>query len=971
MVKYLHIQKHFFLAYWLCACAILHAQYYTLDHFDIDNGLPSNTVYKMLQDKDGYLWIGTISGLCRYDGLKFKTYSNQQIFAEDMPWIYQYNGRVWGLTWSGKLGYIQQDSLYIQTFKEMNSDSVPRYFLADRYGGYWIKIRNSQVMHYHPDGGLERLKFENHQLYQDVDGNIYGYGGGFSFYNPHLRKFSNLKKIEPSRDYFHDYYMDDDVLWSQDDQYCYIHKGHQLDKVKFRIPLMDAFYGGKIPIRQVIKDKKGSYWTHNGISIRLYDADGNLKDDITAHLKKKDMEINMLFVDREYNLWICTQGNGLYLLKNWNILNYSVSDEDYISQLSGSPDGSVLMTHQSGKLSLIDKTGQQHSFLIPDASGGVFYGIHFYQGNFYGMINRKFFELSTHPVKLKVFPLNWAAKNIGLDSTGCFSGGYIVVGHWVYALLRDSEKNCWLGTNKGVYIIPGPKTEWPCSSREHFIRYRIKRNADGKWIPDQQPDTVDIGKVIVHSNRGSNTYVSQITQDHTGTVWIASQCEGVWAYKNGKVRSFNQSNGLCSNNINSIYADEKNRMWISTNAGVSCILSNGEINNITTEDGILSNQVNGVYLYHDSILYVGTSKGLSVIDISQRQDYLPAVPVIKTVKLGNQTFKDFRHLSADYWQNDLWVEYISVSFTGKVKYKYLIEGLTNKWQVTENRSIHIPKLPSGNYHLKIKALNQNGIESKDMAVISFSIAIPFWQTKAFWIIVIAIFFSILFLISLYTNGRKIKSLQLKKRMDELERKALLSQINPHFIFNSLSAIKYLVATGEVEKADEYLQKFAVLMRTTLDFSESKWISLEEELNYISNYLALEKLRFNQFFDYEINVHESIKSSYVQLPPMLLQPFIENAIRHGIRPKKNGKGYLIVSFIGDASGVTIIIDDNGIGFKTSLGLKIKDEIHYQSKGMNLSKQRAALQGIDVNVIHKENSENESEGTQVILKIRNRA
>jgi LytS/YehU family sensor histidine kinase len=180
-----------------------------------------------------------------------------------------------------------------------------------------------------------------------------------------------------------------------------------------------------------------------------------------------------------------------------------------------------------------------------------------------------------------------------------------------------------------------------------------------------------------------------------------------------------------------------------------------------------------------------------------------------------------------------------------------------------------------------------------------------------------------------------------------------------------------VASGNIEKADEYLQKFAVLMRTTLDFSEIKWISLKEELNYIRNYLALEKLRFNQFFDHEIKLDNDIEDSQVQLPPMLLQPFIENAIRHGIRPKKNGKGYLVISFLKDISGITIIIDDNGIGFKTSLGLKTMDEIHYQSKGMNLSKQRATLQGIDVKVVDKENSDGISQGTQVILKIKNRA
>ena len=134
------------------------------------------------------------------------------------------------------------------------------------------------------------------------------------------------------------------------------------------------------------------------------------------------------------------------------------------------------------------------------------------------------------------------------------------------------------------------------------------------------------------------------------------------------------------------------------------------------------------------------------MDVSQREDYLPSAPVITTVKLGSQTFKDLQNVQANYWQNDLLVEYISVSFKGKVKYKYLIEGLTNRWQVTENRSIHIPQLPPGNYHLKIKAISQNGIESKEMAMISFHIAIPFWRTKAFWIILIMALFAILFLI---------------------------------------------------------------------------------------------------------------------------------------------------------------------------------------------------------------------------------
>ena len=356
-----------------------------------------------------------------------------------------------------------------------------------------------------------------------------------------------------------------------------------------------------------------------------------------------------------------------------------------------------------------------------------------------------------------------------------------------------------------------------------------------------------------------------------------------------------------------------------------------------------------------------------MLDLGNAASFTPYPPVLSKIGVNDSTYPlTGNDLNLSYRENNLRVEYISVSFGHRVKYAYFIEGLSQHWETTDNRSIYLPRLSPGRYRLKMKAVGKDGEESVEVTLLQFSIAAPFWKRGIFWVGVVIVTGALIYLAGYYRRKQLIGQLRLRQKISDLEKKALLSQINPHFIFNCLTAIKHLLSQGETGKADAYIQKFAVLMRNTLDFSESRLISVGEEIAYIENYLMLEELRFGQTFGYGITVEEHIHPEACFLPPMLLQPYIENAIRHGLRPKKEA-GKLDVFFYTEDEYLCINIDDNGVGRKEAARLKEKNTIHYQSKGMHISAQRAFLQDIQVSVIDKQTGDGRPGGTRIVLKI----
>jgi len=232
---------------------------------------------------------------------------------------------------------------------------------------------------------------------------------------------------------------------------------------------------------------------------------------------------------------------------------------------------------------------------------------------------------------------------------------------------------------------------------------------------------------------------------------------------------------------------------------------------------------------------------------------------------------------------------------------------------------------------------------------------------------------------LSANTLKIQNLEnekvqnaLKQRTAELEMQALRAQMNPHFIFNCLNAINHFILVNDANTASDYLTKFSRLIRIVLDNSFRKGIFLSEELESLRLYIELEQIRFDNHFSYEISLTDDFDVDDIVIPPMLLQPFIENAIWHGLM-YKDGSGILTVELKRENEILFCSITDNGIGRKRSTELKSSLSANKKSLGMNITANRLQLlnegigEQIGLQIIDLLDSFSQSAGTRVIITI----
>ena len=215
-------------------------------------------------------------------------------------------------------------------------------------------------------------------------------------------------------------------------------------------------------------------------------------------------------------------------------------------------------------------------------------------------------------------------------------------------------------------------------------------------------------------------------------------------------------------------------------------------------------------------------------------------------------------------------------------------------------------------------------------------------------------------------------LHANKKLMEVEQKQLLAQMNPHFIFNCLNSIQQYVVQNDAENANKYLADFALLMRQTLDNSKDGVIPLQREIDYLENYLSLESMRFENKFSYTIDCADGINKNTLEIPSMIIQPFVENAIHHGLRNLEHQDGRLSIRFYKNAEHLYCEVDDNGIGMEESKRLKEQRFIQYQSHGMELTRQRLELVSkmhsteYEITVVDKKNGRQEANGTTIIIK-----
>ncbi|MEJ7682326.1 MAG: histidine kinase [Segetibacter sp.] len=328
-----------------------------------------------------------------------------------------------------------------------------------------------------------------------------------------------------------------------------------------------------------------------------------------------------------------------------------------------------------------------------------------------------------------------------------------------------------------------------------------------------------------------------------------------------------------------------------------------------------------------------------------------------------------------YTQNFLTFEFAALEYniTEKLQYRYKLEGLNENWVNAGNDNVATyTRISPGHYTLMINATNTAGKWSSHIKTLSVIIEPPFWKTwwfTALWVLAVA---GIIYLIIINRIKKVRKEEQQKaafeREASELKAEALRAQMNPHFIFNCLNSIKALIQEDNKQQAVTYLTTFSKLIRNQLNTAQRE-ISLYEELETCRLYTQLEALRFSSKIVCEFKIDENVDTHSLKVPPLILQPFIENAIWHGVLPKESGK--VKISVTGKDDFIQCAIEDDGIGRETSMRSKCQTSVTYQSKGMKLVQGRLSLhnvinnQGGTIELIDKQDARHNPAGTLIIV------
>lgn len=344
-----------------------------------------------------------------------------------------------------------------------------------------------------------------------------------------------------------------------------------------------------------------------------------------------------------------------------------------------------------------------------------------------------------------------------------------------------------------------------------------------------------------------------------------------------------------------------------------------------------------------------------------------------------------KELRLKYDQNSIIIYYDVNDFgnKSKVQFAWKVEGVTSGWVVMPMLNMDsanfafFDHLEPGKYvfELKVKVGNEDWRKQQTKMIINISP--PFWQTWWFYAAVIA-FLAMIVGFILWWRIRAVKKRERErfaheKQIMELEAKALRAQMNPHFIFNCLNSIKSLIQQNENEKSVAYLTTFSKLIRNLFNNADKKEISLYDEIETCKLYLQLEAMRFDTKFSYTVNVDDTIDLKSIQVPALIIQPFIENAIWHGIVPRNSG-GKVSLNVLRKAVAIQVIIDDDGIGREASAQNKSASGLAHQSKGVNLTQSRLELNNLlqqrqaKLEIIDKKDETGIATGTKVIITIK---
>lgn len=939
---------------------LLHPQVPPYFVYNSSNGLPSSTVFEVIQDRDGFIWIATLGGVSRFDGERFTNFTVKDgLNSKSIVALAEGNeGEIFLCTYENGINTIKNGKV-----QQFYRDTTGKQFLAS-YIFLTGSANGEQILWaYKNSGWPSPVKVES--------------AGGRILPPVEIRepKINRVKVIADGR-----------ILITSNSG-LYQLKGKEVVPIKvtglpeqplFAItPVTDGSYlvGGSGIIYHIRDDRVIRTYTigidspSKDVFELLYDHDGNIwfsllnggihmiksgSDrviDLAGRTGLRNTQINSIIQDREGNIWVSTYGKGVYCFNNLHITVYDETDglsSNNVTSVILSSRGTVVAGTSDGINFMVDGKFMRAprnslpalteyiydvkeydgSLVVPgvfstgDVSGTVF------RDQSVALINRPAFCLRSDGSNLIGYLTNFIVGRKDLSPDSPPSRRYYIFGDSarnirINDLHDDKNGNVWVASSAGLCRIT-----------------RLVRNGDelsGK-------------RHFFTGDKVLGSAITTIKEAGNGQIWFTGT-NGIAVYTPGteKMQSWNKAREADLTQATSIAIDAKNRIWVGSMSGLLMI---GKDRNgfFDRKYGLPSSEVLSLfYDREENSLIIGTSDGLAIFDIDDFEKH-PLDPLsarFVSVSGTRLNVTNGSTIRIDPGNRDIQVDFSAMVFSSPdaVKFHYRIE---DHWVETENNFIQFASLKPGIHTIELRAETRN-TGPGSVATITLDVLPSFFESGWFKAILVLAFLLVVFVtvkLRLDSSARKTaESLAMAERINELKHQALSAMMNPHFVFNSLNSVQYLINSNRSEDANNYIAMIAKLMRMNLDTSGSGFILLADEIKRLEYYLELEKLRFTDKFTYSIKTGPEIDPGSVLIPNMIIQPFVENSIWHGLAASDR-MGEISVSFeirTKSAEGepvneMLIRITDNGIGINRASQTPKDDHI---SRGIKIIEERLQL------------------------------
>jgi len=946
------------------------------------NGLPSNNVQAITRDSRGFLWVGTASGLCRYNGRRFdkitlKDESTGWLAEQDIKKMHLDSSYNLWLLLPNEIGVLHTQTLKYHQIKK----GVFTAFGAIGSGAFVVCSRDSLYVF----DGQRRLKTA--QAYT---------------LPPKQVQNNGIKAIEGIYIGIHGqcWISSGNGLWQVEDNW----------KFKYMLSVEQAEQPEAVTIRDVLQwSPEKVFLASYGRGVLVYNPLKNQISQLPGFSERTTTKSLAFWKDTQGKTWLLAAADRKWLMIDPENLSSKVlvHTPGDVNSFPFFNQSTVIFTDRQG----IAWTGNEDGLAAIEPFRQQMHRLQFnslfqwkgkpvFDGVAFSLLQTRFgFAVGGWYGKgWHWFGKNWdhlySARQIHGTHQIPWQGAYgqYTTGHNAYWLSTDSGLIYWANGKSQLFsppyvthgdelifrkIIPLPDSILLVVARKGVFYFDIRQKTfiksyrtvqgNGNGLPDTE--VMDgwqskHGTVYLSTRMGvwmkkandkhftllaglsngapTNLYMG-ITEDKAGVIWFGSS-NGVMAY-NPRNQQVNYERNTPAAKLFKLQTDRKNRIWAISSDGLLCRLSANEWLQFTTANsGWPLNYADG-YFEKDSAnkLYAGANTWHVDFDAEKLIEQLPQAMVLLEGALVNDSLilaKNNRVvLPEGTGVFSLWVHDLNFNGSGNNSLLYRLgQNSGGKWETVTDNRIMFSNLGPGSYLVEVKGSLQWNMQDK---VYAFTITImPFWyQTVWFRLVGLVLLALLTILLIRYLLVRQQMRNRYKEQLREAQMQALRTQMKPHFIFNSLNSINSLILDAKTFEASAYLTTFSKLMRTTLEITQSNTIKLQKELEALRLYIEMEMTRVPHF-DYELLIDKHVDVENIEVPPLILQPFVENAIWHGLSSKKDA-GMLSVRLKWESDNVLqVSIEDNGIGRAHDSNLKKAGKTH-KSLGIEITRNRLKL------------------------------